>query len=135
LVNRHRAFVNFAYETKAKPNGAQWRFDCTVQWISRKRLPYQGAHAGHMEGMENMDGYTPDYFQLMAQATYVFRKNLELYVGGENLTNFMVHDAIINAENPNSELFDGSMLWGPVFGRMGYLGFRWIIPAAEESEH
>jgi outer membrane receptor for ferrienterochelin and colicins len=128
LVNRHRAFVNFAYETKAKPNGAQWRFDCTVQWISRKRLPYQGAHAGHMEGMENMDGYTPDYFQLMAQATYVFRKNLELYVGGENLTNFMVHDAIINAENPNSELFDGSMLWGPVFGRIGYVGFRWIIP-------
>jgi outer membrane receptor for ferrienterochelin and colicin len=134
LVNRHRAFMNLAFETKAKPNGAQWRFDCTVQWISRKRLPYQGAHLHHPEVENTESQYTPDYYQLMAQVTYVFRKNLELYLGGENLTNFMVHDAIIDAENPNSELFDGSLLWGPVFGRMGYLGFRWIIPSGGEGD-
>jgi hypothetical protein len=57
----------------------------------------------------------------------VFKTNLELYVGGENLTNFMVHDAIIMAEDTNSSLFDGSMLWGPVFGRMGYVGLRWML--------
>lgn len=132
LLNRHRAFVNVAYETKAKENGAQWRFDCTVQWISRKRLPYQGEHASHME---TTGGYTPDFIQVMAQATYVFRKNLEIYLGGENLTNFMVHDAIISADDPSSEFFDGSLLWGPVFGRMGYVGFRWIIPQADSDNH
>jgi outer membrane receptor for ferrienterochelin and colicins len=126
LVNRHRAFTNLAYETKKKANGAQWRFDATLQWISRKRIPYAGEHAQHEVQVNN--NYSQDYWQLMAQVTYVFRKNLELYVGGENLTNFMVHDAIVSAENPASENFDGSLLWGPVFGRMGYTGFRWIIP-------
>jgi hypothetical protein len=63
----------------------------------------------------------------MAQVTYVFKTNLELYVGGENLTNFMVHDAIIMANEPSSTLFDGSLLWGPVFGRMGYVGLRWML--------
>jgi hypothetical protein len=64
----------------------------------------------------------------MAQVTYVFKTNLELYVGGENLTNFMIHDAIIAAEDPSSNFFDASLLWGPVFGRMGYVGLRWILP-------
>ncbi len=126
LVNKHRAFTNLAYETKAKKNGSQWRFDATVQWISRKRLPYTGAHPHDMEDT-HATSYSEDYWQLMAQVTYVFRKNVELYVGGENLTNFMVHDAITSAENPSSEYFDGSLLWGPVFGRMGYVGLRWII--------
>ena len=125
LVNKHRAFTNLAYETKEKTNGSQWRFDATVQWISRKRLPYSGVHE-HEEEMHS-SSYSQDYWQLMAQVTYVFRKNVELYVGGENLTNFMVHNAIASAENPASDYFDGSLLWGPVFGRMGYVGLRWIV--------
>ncbi len=124
LVNRHRAFTNLAYETKANARGAQWRFDATVQWISKKRLPLNDEHANHTEGMTM---YSDDYFQINAQATYVFKKNFEVYLGGENLNNFMVHHVIVSAENPSSENFDGSLLWGPVFGRMFYLGFRWII--------
>lgn len=123
LVNRHRAFTNLAYETKANSKGAQWRFDATLQWISKKRLPLTSEHDVHSD----MTVYSEDYFQLNAQATYVVKKNFEIYLGGENLTNFMVHHAIVSAENPNSEDFDGSQLWGPVFGRMGYVGFRWII--------
>lgn len=126
LVNRHRAFTNLAYETKEKANGAQWRFDATLQWISKKRIPMAGVgHEGH--SIPNGSTYSNDYVQLNAQVTYVFKKNLELYVGGENLTNFMVHDPIFSAENPNSESFDGSLIWGPVFGRMGYVGIRWTI--------
>lgn len=126
LVNRHRAFTNVAYETKEKENGAQWRFDATLQWISKKRIPMSGVDAeGHTT--HDVSTYSNDYVQLNAQVTYVFKKNLELYVGGENLTNFMVHDPIFSAENPNSESFDGSLIWGPVFGRMGYVGIRWTI--------
>jgi outer membrane receptor for ferrienterochelin and colicins len=34
LIPKHRAFVNLAYETKSK-----WKFDYTIQWIGRQRLP------------------------------------------------------------------------------------------------
>jgi outer membrane receptor for ferrienterochelin and colicin len=126
LVNRHRAFTNLAYETRKKANGSQWRFDATVQWISRKRIPFViNSHDEHDN--EALSSWSDDYWQVMAQVTYVFKTNLELYVGGENLTNFMVHDAIVMAEDPSNQLFDGSMLWGPVFGRMGYVGLRWIL--------
>jgi outer membrane receptor for ferrienterochelin and colicin len=127
LVNRHRAFVNIAYETRKRANGAQWRFDATVQWVSKKRLPFIiSSHNEHAN--EALSTWTADYWQVMAQATYVFKTNLELYVGGENLTNFMIHDAIISAEDPTSNFFDASLVWGPVFGRMGYVGLRWILP-------
>ena len=126
LVNRHRAFTNFAYETRKKENGSQWRFDATVQWISRKRIPFIiSDHSQHNN--EPLSSWSSSYWQVMAQVTYVFKTNLELYVGGENLTNFMVHDAIIMANDTQSSLFDGSLLWGPVFGRMGYVGLRWIL--------
>ena len=62
-----------------------------------------------------------------AQVTYVRVKDFEIYVGGENLTNFMQHDAIVLAENPSDEYFDASLIWGPVFGRMGYVGMRWTL--------
>lgn len=127
LVNRHRAFANIAYETRKRANGSQWRFDATVQWISKKRIPFIiRSHDEH--ATEALSTWTSDYWQVMAQVTYVFRANLELYVGGENLTNFMIHDAIIAADDPSSNFFDASLVWGPVFGRMGYVGLRWILP-------
>jgi len=126
LVNRHRAFTNLAFETRKKSNGSQWRFDATVQWISRKRIPFVISNHGEHD-KEPLSSWSDDYWQVMAQATYVFKANLELYVGGENLTNFMVHDAIIMGNETDSSLFDGSLLWGPVFGRMGYVGLRWIL--------
>ncbi|MBX7051221.1 MAG: TonB-dependent receptor [Flavobacteriales bacterium] len=129
LLNKHRAFINLAFATKEKSNGAHWRFDATAQWISQKRIPFTGdIHGGH-EGhaVDPASTYSNDYFQLNAQVTYAFKKDLEIYVGGENLTNFMIHDAIISADDPSSAFFDGSMVWGPVFGRMGYVGFRWLI--------
>jgi outer membrane receptor for ferrienterochelin and colicins len=126
LVNRHRAFTNLAFETRKTPNGSQLRFDATVQWVSRKRIPFViSSHAEHDK--EPLSSWSNDYWQVMAQVTYVFKTNLELYVGGENLTNFMVHDAIIMADETESSLFDGSLLWGPVFGRMGYVGLRWML--------
>jgi outer membrane receptor for ferrienterochelin and colicin len=125
LLNKHRAFTNVAYATKEKNNGAHWRFDATLSWVSKKRLPAAGNHTDH--SMPHSSSYSDPFFQLNAQVTYAFKKGMELYVGGENLTNFVIHDAIILSENPQSEYFDGSLVWGPVFGRMGYVGFRWYL--------
>jgi hypothetical protein len=126
LVNKHRAFTNVAYETRKKDNGSQWRFDATLQWISKKRLPFLIRSESEV-GQAPQSTWTQSYWQLMAQVTYVIRTDFEVYLGGENLTNFMVGDAIISAENPQSDTFDASQLWGPVFGRMFYVGVRWNL--------
>lgn len=127
LVNKHRAFTNLAFATREKKNGAHWRFDATLQWIGTKRLP-AAAHTDseiHLDAVNN--SRTNAYYLLNAQVTYIFRKQMELYVGGENLTNFMLHEPIISSNDPSNSTFDGSLVWGPVFGRMGYVGFRWWV--------
>ena len=70
---------------------------------------------------------SPSYLLLSAQITKVFSKKFEFYIGGENLTNFIQNDPIIQAENPYGEYFDSSLIWAPVFGRMVYGGLRWTI--------
>ncbi|MBL7942269.1 MAG: TonB-dependent receptor [Flavobacteriales bacterium] len=122
LINRHRAFMNIAYETKARDNGAQWKWDLTAQWISSKRIPIAEGHEGH-----SLPNRSVGFVLVNAQITRVIRDNFEIYLGGENLTNFMQHQAIISSEDPSSESFDASLIWGPVFGRMGYVGFRWKL--------
>lgn len=112
---RHRAFVNLAYETADK-----WKFDYTVQWISRKRIPSTAVNPGE----HRMENYSPSFVQMAAQVTKVFSPVFELYAGGENLTGFIQRYAIIDAQNPFGPYFDGSMTWGPVLGRMIYVGTR-----------
>lgn len=119
FVAKHRAFINLAYETKNK-----WKFDYTTQWLSKKRLPNTASNAVGMQ----MDSWSPSYFQMAAQISKQFGKNLNVYLGGENLTDYVQHHRIIDAQSPFSPFFDGSMIWGPVVGRMFYLGARFSIP-------
>jgi hypothetical protein len=50
-----------------------------------------------------------------------------IYLGIENLTNFRLDNPIIGANDPFGPYFDSSMVWGPVFGRMAYGGFRYRL--------
>ena len=61
-----------------------------------------------------------------AQATKRFRK-FEMYLGGENLLSYMQKDPILDAEHPNSDLFDASLIYAPVMGRVIYVGLRYKI--------
>jgi hypothetical protein len=54
-------------------------------------------------------------------------KNLDFYVGGENLFDFRQTLLINQADNPFGSYFDASMVWGPVIGRMVYGGVRWKL--------
>ena len=55
------------------------------------------------------------------------KSNLDVYIGGENLTNYFQKDAIIAADQPFGPYFDASMIWGPVTGRMFYGGIRYTL--------
>ena len=116
FVSKHRGFVNFAYET---PN-EKWLFDLTTHYFGSKRLP-QTSHWSH-DGNKRTDGY----FIVHAQITRNWEK-LSLYVGVENLNNFMQMNPIVSSSDAYSEKFDAGMIWAPIMGRMTYMGLRYTI--------
>jgi outer membrane receptor for ferrienterochelin and colicins len=120
LVAKHRGFFNLGYQL---PQG--WSLDYTLNWVGQKRLP---STASNPEPYR-MENYSPDYFTMNAQITKRFGKKypFDLYIGGENLSNFYQAQPIIAADDPFGNYFDSSLVWGPITGRMGYMGFRFFI--------
>jgi outer membrane receptor for ferrienterochelin and colicin len=119
LTAQNRAFANLAYEVKG------WKFDYTVSYSGKKRLPSTTANPP----MYQRAGYSPSFVTMNAQVSKTLGKKnpFDVYVGGENLTNFYQKNAIIAATQPFSEYFDASLIWGPVSGRMLYAGIRFRI--------
>lgn len=102
----HRGFVNLGYKTRKKG----FSFDYTFQYIGPQRVP----------GLED----SPSFTMMNAQINKEIGKNLEVYLGGENLMDYRQENPIIDAQNPFGPDFDATMIWGPVFGRNVYAGFR-----------
>jgi outer membrane receptor protein involved in Fe transport len=120
LVPKHRAFLNVDYTTRNK-----WKFDYTVQWVSEQRTPgIDHRHTGITPGGPNT---APSYVVMNAQITKVLSAAFDVYLGCDNITNYMQHDAIINPTNPYSPNFDASMIWGPMMGRNIFAGARYKI--------
>lgn len=113
LISSNRAFANISYETKSL-----WKFDYTFQWQGQKRVPPTGISG-------NTSTYSPDLFMMNAQITKTWKEKLAVYVGMENMTNVRQLNPIISADDSQSNFFDSSLIWGPIFGRMTYLGIRY----------
>ena len=116
---QNRAFANLAYELSG------WKFDYTVNYIGSKRIPYTASNPEAYQLSEE----SPSYVLMNAQVSKSFGKSklFDLYVGGENLTNYFQKNAILASDQPFSNYFDASMIWGPVSGRQFYTGFRYTI--------
>ena len=123
LLAQNKGFVNLSYETKKNDKEGQWKFDITSQLVGEQRIPSTSVNPSEFI----VPSKSPSYILLSAQITKVFSKKFEFYIGGENLTNFVQKNPIIQAENPYGEYFDSSLIWAPVFGRMVYAGLRWTI--------
>jgi outer membrane receptor for ferrienterochelin and colicin len=119
LVAKHRAFSNIAYETKG------WKFDYTVTFNGTKRIPFTGDNPAPYQLSEN----SPSYFQMSAQVSKTLGKKhpFDIYVGGENLTNYYQQNPVLASDQPFGPYFDASMVWGPLSGRMFYGGVRYKI--------
>ncbi len=118
FVSKHRAFINTAYET-----ADQWAFDLTVNWQDTQRLPITTDNPEPFR----LDARSPDFFQVNTQVSKRWNEQFELYAGVENLLDFRQEHPILSSAEPFGEFFDASMVWGPVFGRMTYLGVRYRI--------
>ena len=123
LLAQNKGFVNLSYETKKNDNEGQWKFDVTGQLVGEQRIPSTGLNPVAFRVIQK----SPSYILLSGQITKVISEKFEFYMGGENLTNFIQKNPIIQAENPYGEYFDSSLIWAPVFGRMVYGGLRWTI--------
>jgi outer membrane receptor protein involved in Fe transport len=120
FVNRDRFLMNLAYATKFD----KWKFDFTWQWNGKRRIP--NTSEGHVHSLTSPSVFAPAFSNINAQITKAFFK-WEMYVGGENLNNFTQKDPILGANDPFGKNFDASMVWGPVIGRMVYVGMRYKI--------
>ncbi len=120
FVNRYKGLISMSYAP------GTWQFDFTTQFNGDSRVPDLSDNATAMANHQNI-GRSPFYVIMNAQVTKKLGEHWELYVGGENLTNYKQDYPIISANNPTSEDFDASMVWGPLSGIRGYLGVRFQI--------
>lgn len=120
LQARHRFFTNVGYNTEITENGSQWRFDYTLNVLGQQRLPGSTANIPQFQ----LEDFAQGYSLMNAQVTKVFSKKFEVYLGGENLTDFRQGNPVLGADDPFGSNFDTTIVYAPVFGRMIYAGFR-----------
>ncbi len=120
FVNRYRGMLSGSYATPRN----DWQFDLTAQFNGPGRIPDLPENNEMQHGF--IVGESPSYTILNAQVTYRWR-NFDLYVGAENLTDYVQKHPILNPQSPFEEGFDGSMIWGPLMGRKFYMGLRYTI--------
>lgn len=116
LQSRYKGLLTASYKT---PLGL-WQFDATLQLNGGGRMPKPYVKA---DGTESWDRTFKAYEQLSVQVTRWFR-HFSVYVGSENITNFVQKMPVYNAEHPWSSTFDPTMVWGPTETRKFYVGIR-----------
>ena len=125
LTPKHRWFANVAYETADTDENkhSQWKFDVTFNWLGEQRLPTTATNPLPYR----LSDYAPSFATLNAQITRVFSKTFEVYVGGENITNYKQANGILAADAPFGAYFDSTMQYAPAFGQMYYAGLRFKL--------
>lgn len=118
MVNQFKGLLTLSYATKFD----KWKFDVTGQLNGPARIP----NTTKMPAALQLPAESPVWFNLLGQITRKF-KHFELYLGGENLTNFRQLNPIVEYWRPYHTHFDGSMAWGPVTGITVYAGLRMTI--------
>lgn len=116
LVEQHKILINSGYETRNK----KWVFDATAYRVSPKRIPDNNNLLHQVS-----NGYSPAFVIVNAQITRKLKRG-EVYIGGENLLNVMLHKPLTTSDY-NSPNFDASLVWGPIMGRNIYAGLRYKI--------
>jgi len=92
----------------------------TNQLTGKSRLPKINGNQYRKETS------SPVFYTLHSQITKKFN-HLEIYAGGENLTNFKQKNPVIAARDPFSRYFDSSITWGPIVGRVIFAGLRYTL--------
>lgn len=118
FISKHRGFVNLNYTT---PNG--WATNLTTSWQSSKHLPSLQANPTQYQRR----GTSPYFSLTNFQLSKTWESRWDVYIGVENLFDYVQENPIISAQNPYGEYFDSSRIWGSIHGREIYVGLRFRI--------
>lgn len=118
LISPHRVLATLSYA----PAQGRWQADATVLWNSSGRLPSTAENPDSLRWGEHF----PAVVRLNGQLTYRLGA-WDIYLGVENVTNALQRPAILDPQNPRSPYFDASLVWGPLEGRLLYVGVRWRV--------
>ena len=119
FIAKHRAFINLSYSTPKTEKGGFWSFNSTLNWIGKQRLPNTQYNPAEYQ----LPSYSSSYLTLNAQISKNFNEKIRAYLGAENLTNKIQHQAIIDPKNPFGNYFDAGMIYAPIMPRNFYIGF------------
>jgi outer membrane receptor for ferrienterochelin and colicins len=123
LQAKHRFFGNLEFATHIKEKGKQWKFDYTFNWLGKQQLPNTSTNVI----ADRFPEFSPSFAVMNIQVTRTFSSTFEVYIGGENIGNYMQDKAVLGANNPFGPNFDTSIVYGPIFGQMYYAGIRFKI--------
>jgi outer membrane receptor for ferrienterochelin and colicins len=118
-VPRHRVLLTLDYETKNR----NWRFNANGHVNGKARIPSTASNPNPYRRPDE----SKTFFILNTQITRVIN-DWEVYLGGENITNFWQENPIIAADDPFGRYFDGGMVWGPLAGPRIFFGVRYSLP-------
>lgn len=118
-----RFFANLSYVSSVATYKGHWRISLTGHYTGEQRIPDTDANPEVFQ----LATSSPGYWLFNGQVTRVFNKSFEVYVGVENMGNYKQSPVIVDAEHPFDPYFDSSLIWGPIFGREWYVGFRYVI--------
>lgn len=100
----------------------KWTANISLQWYGKKKMP----NSSFYPEVYQRNSYSLPYSVYNIQANRIY-KNVELYVGMENIFDLVQEDAIVSADQPYGPYFDSSFIWGPLEGRKIYGGIRYRI--------
>ena len=123
LTPSNRFFLNLSYDGPSNEKSRKWKFDLTYNHLGKQRIP------STIQNPEifRLNPFSSKLDLINSQITRVFSDSFEVYLGVENLTNYKQTNGIISNSDPFGQYFDATMIYGPVSGRMSYLGLRYKI--------
>ena len=130
MTSRYKGVLNLQYAT----NLNRWIFDFTASLNGPCRVYDFMRDLKDADGNRlYVNGYTPVYPLLYLQVTRRF-KGVDVYIGGDNLTNFRQKNVILGSRDSSTGLvsahqpsFDASAVWGPIMGARFYAGVRFTL--------
>ena len=109
--------------------------DLTVQWVGPQRMPRPDAQLDNRAAGE----FEEDFVVVNGQISRTFAPGIDLYLGVENILNYRQQNPIVGwdlayvDDHAFQENMDASLVYGPIFGRMVYVGGRLTLGQADSA--
>ena len=123
LTPENRVFFNFSYDGPKNKKGGNWKYDLAYNHIGKQRLPSTLINPVEYR----ISNFSERLNLINTQITRVFSEKFQIYLGIENLTNYRQKNIILAPDDPYGDYFDATYVYGPIFGRMSYIGLRYYI--------